>query len=68
MNAAVNIRPEAVQRTVVVPEARENADLELRVAILADIYRRRVWPVLIASASILGAVVAIAQLVKWIGR
>jgi len=68
VSAVPNIRPEAVISTIVVLVDPEVERLERRLAFAVDIYRRRVWPTLIASASILGAVVIIAQVVKWIAR
>lgn len=68
MIAAANIRPEAITTTVVALVDPEVAELQRRVALLAGIYERKVLPTLIAAASILGAVVIVAQLAKWIAR
>lgn len=68
MNALHNIRPEAVSSTIIILEDPEVVRLERRLAFAVDIYRRRVWPTLIASMSILGVVVAVAQIVKAVAR
>lgn len=67
MNAPANIRAEAVRLHVVVIEDPEVLRLEHQVALLAAMYRR-LSPALIAVASILGAIIAVAHLMKWIGR
>jgi hypothetical protein len=66
--AAANIRPEATTTTVVALVDPEVAELQRRVALLASFYERKVLPTLIGTASILGAVVIVAQLAKWIAR
>jgi hypothetical protein len=66
--AAADIRPEAITTTVVALVDPEVAELQRRVALLASLYERKVLPTLIAAASILGAVVIVAQLAKWIAR
>lgn len=68
MSAPASIRPEAVHSHVIVLVDPEVESLERQVARFADSYRRRLWPALIASASILGVIIAVAQLMKWIDR
>lgn len=68
MSALPNIRPEAVSSAIIILEDPEVVRLERRLAFAVDIYRRRVWPTLIASMSILGVVVAVAQIVKAVAR
>lgn len=68
MNAPAQISADAPRSCIIVLEDPEVARLERRLAFVTDIYRRRVWPTLIGSASILGVVIILAQLAKWIAR